>query len=707
MKITIIAEKSEQASKYGKALNLSKDKNNWHGSYGGNDITICALSGHVLSYETPKEYDSSIKPFSDLSYLPFFPNNLGKKVEKNKEYTYKNAKYHLDNADMIIIGTDIDEEGELIAYEVINMSKNNNKPIKRLWINDTTPKSVRKGMENLKDRSFSYGKYVQAATRSLSDYLVGMNLTPYYTSQYRQKTKDNSIMSIGRVQVPTLWLIKNREDEIKNWNYREYRKLSLVVRKNGQEIIFTNPTKYYCDEISDEEFDKLLDRFNSTDLDSVEIDRITRELVEKESPKLYNMPAIRSEANKQYKYEPEKTDDALQELHLGDNLTYPRTSVRYIPQERYDNLKEIYNKLTDFVGYKDTMIEPKNLSRYVNDREAREHTALVPTDNFPDFDTLSEEAKNIFYLSLTRTLMMFAGLYKYNQTKYYIHVNGIDFVNSQSELVDLGWKKLDVSKPDTSNQSVDFEDHEKIYDFYIKAQIKKEQPPAHITETSLTKDNGEMAKYGLGTPATQTDIVKTIIQREYVKVVKEKGKDSYLTTTPKGELLCLMTQNTLLGNLDWTNKWQQSLKKVSQDSSHSKPFIDRIKSFIEKTINEPLNINSEEANNLIEAIIESNKVCQCPVCNQGTIMKQKDDLYKCIKCDFQVYSTLASKRLTTNQLKQVLTNGSTSQKLKFKSKNGKAFENYVIFDKSNKKLAFPDFKKEYGNHDKTKKGDKK
>lgn len=692
MKITIIAEKSDQAEKYGKALNLSKEKGNWYGSYGGNDITVCALSGHVLSYKTPNEYDSNIKAFSDLSYLPFFPTNLGKKITKDK--VYKNAKYQLDKADMIIIGTDIDEEGELIAYEVINMSKNNNKPIKRLWINDTTPKSIRKGMSELKDKSFSYGKYVQAATRSISDYLVGMNLTPYYTNQYKLKTKEDSLMSIGRVQVPTLWLIKNREDEINNWNYREYRKLSLVIRKNGQEITFTSPIKYYCDEVSDEEFDRLLDRFNSADLDSVAIDRINRELIEEPSPKLYNMPAIRSEANKQYKYEPTKTDEALQELHLGDNLTYPRTSVRYIPQERYDNLKEIYNKLAELVGYKDPMIEPVNLSRYVNDKEAREHTALVPTDNFPNFDELSEEAKKIFYLSLTRTLMMFAGQYKYNQTKYYIHVNGIDFVNSQNELLDLGWKKLDVSKPDTSKPVVDFEDHEVLYDFYVKAQIKKEQPPAHITETSLTKDNGEMSKYDLGTPATQTDIVNKIIQREYVKVVKEKGKAGYLTTTPKGELLCLLTKDTLLGNLDWTNKWQQSLKKVSQDTSYSKPFIDRIKSFIEKTVNEPLNINSEEADILVKAIIESNKVCQCPVCNKGMIIKQGKDRYKCNECDFIVYSTLASKRLTINQLKQVLVNGKTSNKIKFKSKNGKPFENYVIFDRNNKKLAFPDFKKE-------------
>lgn len=691
MKITIIAEKSDQAEKYGKALNLTKKNGNWYGFYENNDIAVCSLSGHVLSYQKPSEYDSSIKAFSDLSYLPFFPEHLGKKVTREK--IYKNAKFHLDNADMIVIGTDIDEEGELIAYEVINMSGNSNKPIKRLWINDTTPKSVRKGMSDLKDKEFSYGKYVQAATRSLSDYLVGMNLTPYYTSQYKAKTKDESLISIGRVQIPVLWLIKNREDEIKNWNYREYRKISLVIKKDGQEITFTNPTKYYCDEVSDEEFDRLLDRFNSTDLDSVEIDRIKKELVEKSSPKLYNMPAIRLEANKQYRYEPAKTDKALQELHLGDNLTYPRTSVRYIPTERYENLKEIYNKLTELVGYKDPLIEPTELSKYVNDREAREHTALVPTDNFPDFDKLSEEAKNIFYLSLTRTLMMFAGLYKYNQTKYYIHVNGIDFVNSQNEVVNLGWKKLDVEKPDKSNPMVEFDEHERLYDFYIKAQINKEQPPAHITETSLTKDNGEMAKYDLGTPATQTEIVKKIIDRGYVKVVKEKGKPTYLTTTPKGELLCLMTKDTLLGNLEWTNKWQQSLEKVSHDTSHGKAFIDRIKAFIEKTIHEPLNVNSEQANEFIKLIIESNKICQCPICQKGTIMKSGKDRYKCSICDFVIYGKIANKSLTQGQVKEALTDGKTSKKIKFQSKEGKPFENYVVFDENKKELVFPDFEK--------------
>lgn len=691
MKITLIAEKSEQAQKYGKALGLKKDHSNWVGKYNGEDYVICALSGHVLQYKTPKEYDSNINAFGDLSYLPFFPVNLGKKVIN--EYAYKNVKYHLDNADLIVIGTDIDDEGELIAYEVINMSKNNSKPIKRLWINDTTPNSVRKGIDNLKDKSFSFGKYVQAETRSLSDYLVGMNLSPYYTKYYQSITDDTGLFTIGRVQVPTVWLIKNREDEIKNWNYREYRKIDLVVKKDGKEITFNSPVKYYVDEMSDEEFDKIMDSFNSTDLSSIAIDRVEHDIKEQDSPYLYSMPSIRSDANKKFKYEPGLTDKALQELHLSDSLTYPRTSVKYITMERYNQLKDIYEDLTKLIDYREPLIEPVHINRYVNDKESREHTALVPTDNFPDFEKLSPEARNIFFLSLKRTIMMFAGLYKYSQTKNHIHVNGIDFVNTQKQTMNLGWKNLEQSEEKDVVETV-FEENEQINDFYIKVKLDTEKPPAHITETSLTKEGGDMAKYDLGTPATQTDIVKKIIDRGYVRVVSEKGKAKYLTMTPKGELLCMLTKGTVLGNLDWTNKWQQALEKVSQDINVSNMFIDNIKKYITKTVETPLNIDYSVAETFINKIREENKITECPICLQGTIQLSGKDRVACNNCDLTLYTKLCNKSLTNKQVKTIIEKGISDQKIKFKSKAGKNFENYVEFDKVNKRLTFPDFKKE-------------
>ena len=488
-----------------------------------------------------------------------------------------------------MIATDSDREGEAIARLIINLSGNSRKTIKRLWINSLETSEIKTGFQNLKDGQAFYSTYKEAETRQIADWLVGINLTRLYTL-YMQKNGMRGVFSVGRVQPPTLFLIYQRNEEIKHFVSKPFYELYAT---------FTHSNGKYKGKYK-ERFDTLenLDGFKETkQLEQAENAEVTNVKVEEKrqyAPKLFSLSDLQSFANKRFKYSADKTLSIAQKLYEKKVLSYPRSDTNYIGSPEFDYLKSNLSRYLELAGVGISEPQLNENKRYVDGSKVQEPYAIIPTKTLPKLSDVTKDEKNIYLLVLYRTLAIFEKPYIYDETTIDTAINQVLFQSKGKTEKERGWKRLykqeEKDKDDPLLPEVTVNDS---VAFALETKEGKTQPPNYYTEGTLLtamkhvgramddKDSKDILKEteGIGTEATRASIIETLKKQDYITISKSK-----IYVTEKGELLCRIIAEDEIANAGMTAQWERYLKKIRSQQGTQEAFLGSIERFVQHLI---------------------------------------------------------------------------------------------------------------------------
>lgn len=698
MKTVIFAEKPSQARDYANALGIKKKHKEYieiKDSEIINNAIVTWGYGHLVELKLPKDYKEPVNNWK-IENLPYKPEPFEFKVGKDKNAQFNVVKKFFKDADLIINATDIDREGSNIFYSTLNLTGAKSKPIKRLWINSTVDSEIIKGFKNLKDNNQDYQSYQEAYARQISDYLIGMNLSPLYSNVFRSQGL-NETFSIGRVQTPTLCMIYEREQAIKNFKPEKfYEVVGEFKAQNGKYKGKAKIKTFEKAELFELEAKHQLSKVTQGNINKVETNE-----KKQQSPKLHSLSTLQTKINKQYKYGTEKTKKIVQTLYERKILSYPRTDSNLITEEEFnylkqnlDDLKKVYNKHFDVCHS-----EPRK--RYVDGSKVQEHYAIIPTSKTPskqDIEQLSGDELNVLNEVVNTTLSMFADDYLYDETVIETDVNGLIFYTKGTVERNKGWKSL-FQKENTQKDNENEKKLPKVeLNEEVAAKVKTQEgittPPKPYTEGELitlmktcgkTLDDEDAADIlkdiqGLGTEATRDGIIKGLKSKQYIKITSNK-----VGITEKGTLLCEAVKGSLLSSPTMTAEWEKRLKYIGQGQANVNGFIDVTMKFINKEL-EQYNEKTQnvDVQKQVEKTIDEHTIGKCPNCNKGELT-DKGKIIKCSACEQIFFKNFFKKKIPDKQLKALITNGKTTQKLKFKSKAGKPYEAYLKLEDDQEK----------------------
>ncbi|MYL43990.1 type IA DNA topoisomerase [Virgibacillus salexigens] len=694
--ITILAEKPSQAKAYADAYKVKNRTKHYieieaNNTFPGGAIITWGI-GHLVELNPPEFYDEKYKKW-DLQNLPIIPESFSYSVSKDKKDHFKEVKRILQKTDECVIATDIDREGEAIARLILQESNASNKAIKRLWINSLEKDEIRKGMANLRNGEETYNFFIEAQARQISDWLIGMNLSPLYSILLQQKGFSSSL-GIGRVQSPTVYMIYQRQKEIENFVSKPFYQIEGQFEvENGKYKGLTN-----IKEESKEVVRNLLSKHNiKGNKEEGHIQSIDKKEKRSKAPKLHSLSTLQSTANKKWKYSPSQVLKIMQKLYEKKIVTYPRTDCNYITENEFQYITSNLISYQNIIG---VSFEPKTLEptkRFVDGSKVEEHYAIVPTKTIPNESVISYlnvEEKNIYFEVICTTLGMFHEDYIYEETTIITNVNELEFKSTGKVEKEKGWKDLFPTEK-KSEQTVLPEvtkDEKSIADVAIKEGMTK--PPKPYTEGQLInmmKTCGKLVEddedveilkeiEGLGTEATRSSIIDKIKQQKYIEV-----KNNIVSVTPKGKILCESIEGSLLSSPSMTAKWESFLQKIGEGNASKEQFINQTTSFIKKQIEEvPKKLKDTTINISIQKEKESNHIAKCPSCKKGYIQERKikggKNFYSCSGyaegCKISFPKSYCGKTLSKTVIKNLCEKKETGKIKGFKSKRkeGKTFD---------------------------------
>ncbi|WP_113589599.1 DNA topoisomerase III [Staphylococcus aureus] len=590
MVTVILAEKPSQKKDYVNAFKTNKNKSGYsivedNELIQDDEIYITSGFGHLIELEEPSHYDSKFKKWN-LEDLPIIPKEFKYKVTEDAgiKKQFKIVKSLIDKADTICIATDIDREGELIARLIINKcNPKKTAKYKRLVINSTEKEVVRQGFKNLQNADDRYYSYIEALTRQQSDWLIGINLTRYYTS----KINDKTVYSVGRVQTATLSLVKDRCDKIDHFKPESYYVLTANNENYGT---FKNNEKF-----NKEELKAFLQKHRISKNVKGTITNVETKTKNNSSPNLFNLSDLQQKANKELKISPTESLEIIQKLYENKYVTYPRTSCNYITDSEFSYLKsniENYSKYLNVEHLKFNSLDPRK--KYVNSEKVEEHYAIIPTKTIPNKDKLNETEKWFYDNIVKQTLGMFMEDYSYEETTVSLDINEVEFYQKAKVINKTGFKELITDKEEKSNVIPNVEKGEHL-ELLIEPVVKTTQPPKHFTEGTLLKaminagnadsieddEDRETLKEveGIGTEATRANTIETLFNQKYIE--KKKGK---IFITDKGNRLCEAVNGTPLRSPKMTAEWEKYLKKIGKQEGKKDIFMKNIENLITKII---------------------------------------------------------------------------------------------------------------------------
>lgn len=698
MKKVILAEKPSQAMDYAKALGVKQKHNGYieiESDIVGNAIVTWAI-GHLVEMKAPDEYKEPVNAW-ELSNLPFFPAQYEYKVAKGKSSQFNIVKKLINEADIIINATDYGREGSNIFYSVLRLSGAKNKKILRYANSSLVHEDIRRKFKDLEDNQTDLNMYKEANTRQISDYLVGMNLSPFYSKIFQSKGI-NEVFSIGRVQTPTLFMVYERQKAIENFVSEPFYELEGVFgAKNGE---YKGKAKVKTKDKN--EIQQIVEKYQLNSAENGYIQKLETNEKKTKAPNLFSLSGLQKKASSLFKINSKETLNIAQSLYDKKILTYPRTDTPAITQSEYDYL---LSKLDDLKkAYKLDFETKYTEARKPYVVEAiEEHHAIIPTSQVPsesDLEALSDKERKILGLVVATTLSMFANDYIYNETKVETNVNDLIFHTTGKVETNKGWKALFNKKTENEEDNKEaetklplIEDQEEV-----KAKIEqtegKTQPPKPFTDGQLIAimetagktldDKEEQAimkeTQGLGTEATRADIIQTLINRNYIK----SEKNRYYVTS-KGEMVCLAVKDTLLSSASMTAEWEKRLKQIGKGQVNQDSFIQMIQKFIVKELSlKEQKQNNVQIENIAEKVKQNNIIGNCPNCDNGQIHKQ-GKIYKCNKCEQIFFANFFKKKLSDSQIKELILNGKTKKKLKLPKKDGGTYEAYLKLENDEKK----------------------
>lgn len=641
--IVCITEKPSVAKDIAQILGAS-DRH--QGYYEGNGYQVTWTFGHLCTLKEPNDYTERWKMWS-LGALPMIPPRFGIKLidDEGIKRQFNVIETLIKSADEVINCGDAGQEGELIQRWVMQKAKCD-KPVKRLWISSLTDESIREGFKSLKQQEDFDSLYYAGLSRAIGDWILGMNATRLYTLKYSQ---NRNVLSIGRVQTPTLALIVNRQREIENFIPEDYWEIKTLYRNTT----FNSTKGRYK---SEEEANAVIEQIKSSPLT---ITSITTKKGKEAPPRLFDLTSLQVECNKKYAFSAEETLRYIQSLYEKKVTTYPRVDTTYLSDDIYPKVPGILEKLTPYAEYVKPILAggkiPKSKKVFDNSK-VTDHHAIIPTNVEPQRVPLTREEKLVYDLVARRFIAAFYPDCEYSSTTVMAEINKAEFKATGRQILSNGWRELYIKDKNTEEKSED--DSNDLMPEFVEGESgahepsllkKATQPPKLYNEGTLLRametagklvEDDElreaMKENGIGRPSTRAAIIETLFKRRYIR--KEKKN---LIATQAGISLVDTIKDELLKSAKLTGIWENKLRKIERREYDASSFINELKEMVSKIVVDVLRDNSS-SNIAVETEEEKPKkarkkkepakkkteetvpdVIVCPACGKGHILKGK------------------------------------------------------------------------------------
>ena len=620
--IVCIAEKPSVGRDIARVLGANTQHD---GFMEGNGYQVTWTFGHLCALLDPHEYSEQWKGWN-LSSLPMVPARFGIKVSEDKgvQKQFNTIKNLIAKADEVINCGDAGQEGELIQRWVYQKA-GCKVPVKRLWISSLTEDAIREGFQKLKDQSEYQRLYEAGMMRAIGDWLLGMNATRAYTLRYAKGVgKDRQVLSIGRVQTPTLALIVKRQHEIEHFVPRTYWELKTIYR----DTTFSAQLPVEEDDYaitSLEHGQALVDSIKDLPL---EITSVEKKKGTEFAPRLFDLTSLQVECNKKFSLSADDTLKVIQSLYEKHVTTYPRVDTTYLSDDIYPKVPATLQGIKDYFlqvapllplkadGKKGAESLPKSKKVFDN-KKVTDHHAIIPTGQRPD--NLSDLERKVYNLVALRFIAAFYPDCEVSNTTVLAKAGEVDFKVTGRQILKMGWREIFAKE----KQEDEPQEEQKSLPAFVKGesgphqpqlQEKTTTPPKYYTEATLlrametagkTVEDEElrdaMKENGIGRPSTRAAIIEKLFQRKYI--VREKKN---IHATELGINLIQTIISPLLKSAELTGRWEKKLREIERGSFTAQQFLDELKQMTAEVVHE---VKADKAG------------MRCPVCGRGTIIR--------------------------------------------------------------------------------------
>lgn len=607
--IVCIAEKPSVAKDIARILGATTSHN---GYMEGNGFQVTWTFGHLCTLKEPNDYTENWKHWS-LSALPMIPPRFGIKLidDDGIKRQFSVIERLMQAADCIVNCGDAGQEGELIQRWVMQKAQAKC-PVKRLWISSMTDEAIREGFNSLKDQSEYQPLYVAGLSRAIGDWLLGMNATRLYTLKYGQ---NRQVLSIGRVQTPTLALIVNRQKEIDSFEPEPYWVLSTIYR----DTLFTaTKGKFTTKEEGEQAFATIADK-------PFEVTSVSKKNGNEAPPRLFDLTSLQVECNRKFSYSAETTLNLIQSLYERKLTTYPRVDTQFLSDDIYPKCAGI---LTGMRGY-EQYIQPlagKKLpksKRVFDTSKVTDHHAIIPTG--VPASALSDMERNVYDLIARRFIAVFYPDCKFSTTTVLGKVEDVEFKVSGKEILEPGWRTIYAQQPTATQQQTspsqpnntqpssseddDKRDEERTLPTFVKGESgphtptlteKWTTPPKYYTEATLLRAMETAGKFvddetlraalkenGIGRPSSRAGIIETLFKRHYIR----RERKNLIATATGIELIDIIHEE-LLKSCELTGIWEKKLRDIEHKKYEAADFINELKQQVTEIVYDVLRDNS-------------------------------------------------------------------------------------------------------------------
>lgn len=588
--IVCIAEKPSVARDIAEVLGA---RNRKEGYIEGNGYQVTWTFGHLCTLKEPHEYTPSWKAWS-LSSLPMIPPRFGIKLinDPGIEKQFHIIEGLMQQADEIINCGDAGQEGELIQRWVMQKA-GAHCPVKRLWISSLTEEAIREGFASLKDQSEFQPLYEAGLSRAIGDWVLGMNATRLYTLKYGQSRQ---VLSIGRVQTPTLALIVKRQQEIENFKPEPYWELKTVYR----ETTFNSTKGKFS---SKEEGEKFLETVKNSDFTVTDV---SAKKGTEAPPRLFDLTSLQVECNKKFSYSADMTLQLIQSLYEKKVATYPRVDTTFLSDDIYPKCPNILAGLKDYAGFTAPLAGKKLLKskKVFDNSKVTDHHAIIPTGVQPQ--GLTDMEKRVFDLIARRFIAVFYPDCKFSTTTVLGEVDKVEFKATGKQILEPGWRVIFAKEQQEETKE---NEEERVLPLFTIGESgphtpdlteKWTQPPKPYTEATLLRametagklvDNDELRdalkENGIGRPSTRAAIIETLFKRHYIR--KERKN---LIATPTGVELIQLIHEELLKSAELTGIWEKKLREIERRSYDAATFLTELKQMVTEIVYSVLRDNT-------------------------------------------------------------------------------------------------------------------
>jgi DNA topoisomerase-3 len=691
-----IAEKPSVAREIANILGANTKRD---GYYEGNGYAVTYTFGHLCTLLEPKDYKPHWKSW-DLNNLPMLPERFDTKVTSNDgiKKQFNIVKSLFDKAAVVINCGDAGTEGELIQRWVINQSGYKGK-VQRLWISSLTEEAIKEGFKNLKPAEQYDNLYYAGFSRAIGDWLLGLNATRLYTVKYGGYKQ---VLSVGRVQTPTLAMLVNRFKEIQHFKPQPYWELQTTYRNT----LFNYEDGRF---LKQEDGQVLANKVTASDF---EIVSVTKKKGKEYAPKLFDLTGLQVYCNNKFGFSADETLKMVQKLYEMKVVTYPRVDTTFLPNDVYPKIHGILSKLTNYSALTQPLLETKipKSKRIFDDKKVTDHHAIIPTGIQGN---LQYNQQQVYDIITRRFIGVFYPDSDVSNTSVIGKAAEVPFKTTGKEILTKGWRVAF----ETEESKIKKELSEQLtLPAFVKGEkgshapsfLEKEtKPPRNFTEASLLRametagkqvDDDEMRELmkenGIGRPSTRANIIETLFRRKYI----ERKKKLVIATQTGIDLIDLI-DNELLKSAELTGRWEKRLKEIERGEFSAGTFINNMKKMVDELVyevranksvkrissvstqehqtNNPQPVKTKPVKSKKEVVGKS-----CPKCKKGILIKGST-AFGCSEyknnCDLKIPFEIYGKKVSENQLIRLITKGFTTNLKGFKTATGTA-EGLVRFD---------------------------